>query len=68
MISRHAFIGAVAGGFAVAPPVAPGQQTKKGPRIGYLTGGSVDLEKSGIGSTGLTVPAALLAHADEVIQ
>ena len=68
MISRRAFINAVAGGLPVAPPVAPAQQTKKVPRIDYLTGGSVELAKSGIGSTGLTVPAALLACADEVIQ
>ena len=68
MISRRAFIGAVPGGLAVAPPVAPAQQTKKVPRIGYLTGGSVELEKSWIGSAGLTVPPSLLARADEVIQ
>ena len=66
MISRRAFINAVAGGLAVAPPVAPVQQTKKVPRIGYLTGGSVEIER--IASTGLDVPAALLARADEVIQ
>jgi len=68
VIPRRAFIGAIAGGLAVAPTVAPAQQTKKVPRIGYLTGGLVELEKSWIGSTGLTVPAALLARADEVIQ
>ena len=50
MISRRGFIGAVAGGLAVVPAVAPAQQTTKVPRIGYLTGGSVELEKSWITS------------------
>jgi len=54
VISRRAFIGAIAGALAVAPPVAPAQQTKKVPRIGYLTGGSV--------------PPSLFARAAEVIQ
>ena len=49
MISRRAFIGAVAGGLAAASSVSA-QQAKKVPRIGYLTGGSVELEKSWIAS------------------
>ena len=50
MISRRAFIGAVAGGLAVAPAAASAQQAKKPARIGYLTGGSIELEKSWIAS------------------
>jgi len=49
VISRRAFIGAVAGGLAAASSVSA-QQAKKVPRIGYLTGGSVELEKSWIAS------------------
>ena len=49
MILRRAFIGAVAGGLAVAP-VASAQQLKQMARIGYLTGGSIELEKSWIAS------------------
>lgn len=37
MISRRAFIGAVAGGLAVAPAVTSAQQAKDPARIGYLT-------------------------------
>jgi len=50
MISRRAFIGAVAGGLAIAPAVTAAQQAKKLPRIGYLTGGSIELEKGWIAS------------------
>lgn len=46
MISRRAFIGAVAGGLAVAPATASAQPAKKVARIGYVTGGST--EPSGI--------------------
>ena len=37
MISRRAFIGAVAGGLAVVPAAASAQQAKDLARIGYLT-------------------------------
>jgi putative tryptophan/tyrosine transport system substrate-binding protein len=50
VISRRAFIGAVAGGLAVAPAAASAQPAKKVARIGYLTGGSVELEKGWIAS------------------
>jgi len=50
MISRRAFIGAVAGGLAIAPPVTAAQEAKKLPRIGYLTGGSIELEKGWLAS------------------
>jgi len=49
VISRRAFIGAVAGGLAVAPG-ASAQQAKKVARVGYLSGSSVELEQSWIGS------------------
>jgi putative ABC transport system substrate-binding protein len=45
VISRRAFIGVVPGGLAVASAAAA-QPAKKGARIGYLTGGSIELEKS----------------------
>jgi hypothetical protein len=56
VIAARAFITAVADGLAVAPPVAPApaQQTKKVPRIDYLTGGSV--------------PPSLFVRAAEMIQ
>ena len=50
MIGRRAFIGAVAGGLAVAPVTASSQPAKKPARIGYLTGGALDLEKNWIAS------------------
>ena len=50
MISRRAFIGVVAGGLFVASAAASAQPAKKGARIGYLTGGSIELEKSWIAS------------------
>jgi putative tryptophan/tyrosine transport system substrate-binding protein len=49
VISRRGFIGAVAGGLAVAP-AASAQPAKKVARIGYLTGGSIELEKNWIAS------------------
>jgi hypothetical protein len=50
VISRRAFIGAVAGGLAVAPAVVSAQHPKKPARVGYLTGGSIELEKGWIAS------------------
>jgi hypothetical protein len=50
VISRRAFIGAAAGGLVVAPAVAYAQPAKKPARIGYVTGGSIELEKSWIAS------------------
>jgi len=54
VISRRAFIGAIAGGLAAAPGVSA-PQARKLPRIGYLTGGSIELETDWISSlkTGL---------------
>lgn len=59
MISRRAFIGAVAGGLAAAPVDALAQQAKKVPRI-------VNMKTAK--TIGLTVPPALLGRADQVIQ
>jgi len=50
VIGRRAFIGAVAGGLAVAPVAASSQPAKKPARLGYLTGGALDPEKSWIAS------------------
>ena len=50
MISRRAFIGVVAGGLAIASAAASAQPAKKVALIGYLTGGSIELEKSWIAS------------------
>jgi putative ABC transport system substrate-binding protein len=46
VISRRASIGVVPGGLAVASAAASAHPAKKGARIGYLTGGSIELEKS----------------------
>ena len=43
---RRAFLTTMAGGLLAAPLAAEGQQAKKVWRIGYLTGGSAEREKS----------------------
>jgi len=50
VISRRAFIGAIAGGLAAAPVAASSQPAKKQTRIGYLTGGALEPEKNWIDS------------------
>jgi putative ABC transport system substrate-binding protein len=50
VISRRAFIGAVAGALAAAAAAASAQPARKLARIGYLSGGLLDLERSWIAS------------------
>jgi len=49
-VRRRAFLTTMAGGLLAAPLAAEGQQAKKVWRIGYLTGGSAEREKSWLAS------------------